>query len=160
MSSASNNPIQAKRSAWRRLRDDRSGVAALEFALVLLPFVLLMVGTMEIGRYFFTVQSLRTMVANAARMAMIDGTLASVTAIPAGTGTNCSNTYALTNSLRDTVIAATPFLDGTVKVCINNPSGTGARTVLVKASYTFSSVIPQLPVNMTITDQTTLTFIR
>src|SRR3974390_2994097 len=50
----------------------RWGTVSLEFALVAVPFVLIMIAGMDLGRYFITEHSLRTLAAEAARSAMVN----------------------------------------------------------------------------------------
>jgi Flp pilus assembly protein TadG len=52
------------------MRDNR-GTVALEFALIGPPLFLLMMGIMDLGRYYFTAESLRNLVATAARAEII-----------------------------------------------------------------------------------------
>jgi Flp pilus assembly protein TadG len=51
----------------RRLRSDESGFSAVEFAIVALPFLLLLVGLVSISLYFFTNFTMESAVLNAAR---------------------------------------------------------------------------------------------
>ena len=51
----------------RRLRSDERGSAAVEFAIVAVPFLLLLVGLISISLYFFTNFTMESAVLNAAR---------------------------------------------------------------------------------------------
>ena len=51
---------------------DKRGTAAMEFALVALPFLLLLFSIFDLGRYAITQQSLRTMANAGARSLMIN----------------------------------------------------------------------------------------
>ena len=51
----------------RRLRGDERGSTAVEFAIVALPFLLLLVGLMSVSLYFFTNFTMESAVLNAAR---------------------------------------------------------------------------------------------
>jgi Flp pilus assembly protein TadG len=54
----------------RRFARRQEGAAAVEFALVALPFLALILGTMETALVFFADQTLETMVQNGARLVM------------------------------------------------------------------------------------------
>lgn len=56
----------------RHLLEDQRGVAALEFALVGLPFVLLLLGLMEFGRGLYIRNALDSAADRAQRVIMID----------------------------------------------------------------------------------------
>ena len=53
---------------WRRLRTDKNGSAAVEFAFVAPVFFLLLMGTVEAGIIFFAQSSLQNAVNDAARL--------------------------------------------------------------------------------------------
>lgn len=59
-------PPHLKRFARRFLRDDR-GFTAVEFALVAMPFLMLLFGTIAVGLFFFTTFSLENAVEKASR---------------------------------------------------------------------------------------------
>src|SRR4051812_1802227 len=61
----------SNRAARRRLIHDRRGVTAVEFGFVAFIFFVLLLGTVDLGRYQFTQQSLRDIVAEAARAGLI-----------------------------------------------------------------------------------------
>src|SRR5262249_9143530 len=54
----------------RRFARRQSGAAAIEFAIVALPFLALLLGTMETALVFFADQTLETMVQQGARLVM------------------------------------------------------------------------------------------
>ncbi len=60
----------ARLASPRRFLRRKDGAAAVEFALVLLPFVALMFGIMETALVFFADQTLQTMVTQGARLIM------------------------------------------------------------------------------------------
>jgi len=135
MSRASNKP-----NVFRRLLGDSSGASALEFSFVLFPFILLLVGTMELGRYYFTAQNLRTVVAEAGRQAAIDPSFGA-------SGSGCSGGSGNTLAGSDLQKAAqrTPFLNlNDLTICVQNGSGPGTVTISVRAIYPFSSPFPIL----------------
>src|SRR3954466_2893687 len=62
-----------------RLLSDRSGAVAVEFGIVGLVFFILLLGAVDLGRYQITLQSLRDISAEAARVALLDrGQVASI----------------------------------------------------------------------------------
>jgi Flp pilus assembly protein TadG len=120
----------------RRLRPalGQTGTASLEFALVALPFFLLMFAGMDLGRYFITRHSLHTLTSEAARSILV----------------NCFNQSAQCNLLpvdKSTVAAKVPFLvSGQITWVNANQSApaanTGVRTVTVSVTYPFTFVLP------------------
>lgn len=56
--------------AWRRSRDER-GNAAVEFALVMVPLVVLLFGLIQYGIYFWAMQGGSDIARSAARMASV-----------------------------------------------------------------------------------------
>src|SRR5271170_7549424 len=61
------------RSEWWRL--GRTGVTSLEFGVVALLFLTVLIGCMDLGRYYLVEHSLRTVVAEAAREAWINSSI-------------------------------------------------------------------------------------
>ena len=51
----------------RRFRDDKHGFTAVEFALVAMPFLMLLFGTIGVGLFFFTTFSLENAIEKASR---------------------------------------------------------------------------------------------
>ncbi len=60
----------ARRASPRRFARHQGGAVAVEFALILLPFLALMFGIMETSLVFFADQTLETAVAESARLIM------------------------------------------------------------------------------------------
>lgn len=60
-------PARMRFSALRRLRTDENGGTAVEFAMILGPFLMLTFGIIGIGLYFFTLFSLENAVEQASR---------------------------------------------------------------------------------------------
>jgi Flp pilus assembly protein TadG len=60
----------ARRASPRRFMRRQDGAVAVEFALILLPFLALMFGIMETSLVFFADQTLETAVADSARLIM------------------------------------------------------------------------------------------
>jgi Flp pilus assembly protein TadG len=114
----------------RRLLAGRAGTASLEFALVALPFILLMLAGMDLGRYFITKHSLHTLTSEAVRSMLV----------------NCFNQAAQCNlsaTNKSTVATMVPFLDpNSVTWVTANQSApdpaTGVRTVTVNVTYPFT----------------------
>lgn len=60
--------IRARRRFLRRLKDDRSGATAIEFAIVSVPFLALMFAIIEVSMVFFGTFALESAVDQASRM--------------------------------------------------------------------------------------------
>jgi Flp pilus assembly protein TadG len=111
------------------------GATALEFALVAAPFIFLMLAGMDLGRYFITEHSLRTLTSEAVRATLI--------ACYAST-TPCS----LPAATQSTIWSKVPFLDATatgasLSVTWSPPDASASvRTITVTASYPFAFVLP------------------
>src|SRR5689334_22316838 len=137
----------------------RSGTASLEFALVAIPFVLLMIAGMDLGRYFITQHSLRTLTSEAARATLVacyGSTSASGCPLPT------SGAYPSEPS----VVAKVPFLvpSSVTWVTANQTApnaSTGERTISVTVTYPFNFILPawtSLNVNSPISESTQLTY--
>jgi Flp pilus assembly protein TadG len=123
----------------------RRGSTTLEFALVSLAFLMLLLGTFEVGRYYFTSEAVRTVTAEAARKAMMDFRSSAPSSCPAS---NSVKTYVTSTSAR------TPFL-GSSQLSLTVTCGTtasGASSITVNVSYPFSSAVSWLAVTTNITD--------
>jgi hypothetical protein len=109
----------------------RSGVTSLELALILAPFLWLMLGIFDLGRYFFTVQSMVTLMAEAERFAIVNP---SAVAWPPCSRGNWSS-----------VANATPLLDpAQVDVCIQAVNVGAVTQIQVQVTYPFSAMTPGL----------------
>lgn len=130
----------------RRLARDRRGAAALEFALVALAFFYLLIGTLELGRYFVTQHSVRTVVAEAARSAWVNA--------PAG---GCG---ALTTAQRTAAESFSPFLSvAQLTLTLATGNAAGVSTTTTTATYPFTSYMPLLTgLTGTITETTQLSY--
>jgi Flp pilus assembly protein TadG len=118
-----------------RARPAECGVASLEFALVGSLLMSLLFGTIEIGRYLFTLESLRTAAAEAARAVTLRGSANMNSGNDACTGLSGDLTGVQTR---------TPFLDPStlslkMSSCATNG---GVTTVTVTVKYPFSFVVP------------------
>lgn len=111
----------------------RSGTVGLQFALVAIPFVLLLLAGMDLGRYFITEHSLRTLVSEAVRATLV-------------TCYGSSGTCNLPSANKTTVAAQAPFLNsGSITWVTANqsaPNSNGERTISVTVSYPFIFVLP------------------
>lgn len=109
----------------RRLVECRRGLTAVEFAIVAPVFLALLFGTADVGRFYFTQQSLREVAALAARQAMVDTTVSGCT-VPA-----------------TRVGDRTPFLIAArLTLCVARSVTNGTTTLSVTASYPFVGVLP------------------
>jgi len=119
----------------------------MEFALVAPAFLILLIGTFELSRYYFMVELLRTLSAETARAALID---------PALTITSC----APSDSVWAKVNLKTPFLSrSVVTLCLSRPKDAANHpTILVTASYAYTTLLPLLSqLNNTMTETTRFT---
>jgi Flp pilus assembly protein TadG len=131
-----------------------AGTASLEFALVALPFTLILIAGADLGRYFITQHSLRTLTSEAAR-----ATLVYCYSQP--------KPCPLTPALAQAAGATVPFLTA---ARIGWPSGlhietapdvNGVATISVTASYPFTFILPAwtgLNASSPITESTTMKF--
>lgn len=142
-------PASSKRRRWRL---DQSGATALEFGLVGPVFLMLLLGTIELARYSFIKEGLRTLTAEAARKILITYNTSNFTC-----PTDFSNVLASAN-------VRTPFLVPgnlanqvvlTTSTCVN-----GAPNVItVTVTYSYSTILPLLSfLSGPMVGQTVLTF--
>jgi Flp pilus assembly protein TadG len=103
-----------------RVVGNRSGLAALEFALVLPLFLLLIIGIMQLGQLFWTQTALQHAVEMAARCATVNTTTC-------GTATQI-RAYAATQAYGMVVAPATFTV--TTPTCGNNVAATSTFTFL------------------------------
>jgi hypothetical protein len=124
-------------SRHRRSSRSRAGATSVEFALVAWPFLALLIGSMELGRFFITQHSLRTLTSEAARSAMVNcagyaGTCPSATAIPAQ------------QTLWDKVPFLTYSQTGSSLTARQTKDSNGIRTITVRVEYPFAFVLSAL----------------
>lgn len=133
----------SSRSAWRRL--GRAGASSLEFGLVALLFLTVLIGCMDLGRYYLVEHSLRTIVAEAARAAQANTSI---------TGTIDTTTASFA--------AITPFIDNAnlTLTVTQTPAGRYAiRKITVRGTYEFTAFSPiWSSLDGTIADQTVVWF--
>lgn len=132
--------IRTPRTALR----DRDGAIAMETALIGTMFCMLLLGAIEVGRYYYIYQAVRTVVAEAARAAQVDGTLS-----------GCQTG----NSLANAVTARTALNSTSLNVCFTRNTVNSVTTVNVNASYPFNFVVPFLGNrNVTLSEATSVVF--
>lgn len=124
-SASSSRPLPV---ALRRVLRDRRGVTALEFGIVASMFFMLLLGGMEIGRYYFTWHSFRTAVAEAARAAQVED--------PPLSG--CLTGNALPAAVRNRLAIRTTGL----QICFTRSVVTSVTTVDVTGTYGFTFMVP------------------
>jgi len=111
---------------WWRL--GRAGVTTLEFGVVALLFLTMLIGCMDLGRYYVIEHSLRTVVAEAARAAQANSSLS---------GSIDPTTAGFT--------AITPFVDNAnLNLTVTQtPSGrVSIRKISVTSTYIFTAWTP------------------
>lgn len=127
-----------------------SGVTSLEFAIIAATFMALVIGCMDLGRYYIIEHSLRAFTSEAARAALADSSLS------ASGGTMSSQT-----SL-SSLTAIVPFLDPsllTLSISQNSFTTSSPITITVTATYQFTAFSPiWAALTGTITDSTQLTY--
>jgi len=136
------------RSFWRGADD---GATAVEACMVMLVLVLLMVGSMEFGRAFWTWNTMVLAVQEGGRYAMVYNPTSYPTppGIPAAA---CPSAATITLS-NCAVARANEYLSayGTPSVSVSSSSTTTSMTI--SATYTFNFILPALlpygPINLT-----------
>lgn len=144
MFSASNRTARSGRQSGASGRR-RSGTSTLEFALALPILMLFFIGVIQYSFYFFVSQSMQTVVAYAARSAVIE----------AQAGTLVTGTRDLTSG---TLGAIAPALNPkSVTLTISSPAPTGGvHTVTVTGTYPYILALP--PISAPISVRTTISF--
>ncbi len=119
---------------------DRSGAAAVEFALAVLPLMLTVVGVVQLGRYAWAVQAVEAVATAAARCVGLRSTSCASSSKPSVTLTQ---TYAVnTAKAWDLTLTASQVTVATSATC----GGTSAMSQ-VTIAYTFaagSGLVPAL----------------
>lgn len=117
----SRSALSEPRFPARRLRLGRRGTTALEWAFILNAFLALLLGGLEVGRYFFVAESVRHLVGEVARAAIIT---------PSADFTK----------LKDTFVARAPILQSrelTLNVNVVPAKAPALTTVTVTANYNY-----------------------
>ena len=94
-------------AALRRLRDDGRGASAVEFALIMPVFLLILVGTLCYGLYFGAAHSVQQLAAEAARATVPGLTPEERSALAQDSVTSALPRYALLNADRVAVSVGT-----------------------------------------------------
>jgi Flp pilus assembly protein TadG len=119
-------------------RRQRRGSASLEFALIAVPFFLLLFGITDMARYLLFSHGVNVITSEATRYMMVQ--------IMAGS--SFTNGCQTSSSVAAQVASAAPYLDQTrLTFCtttstITPAGGTPATEVMVTASYPFSFMFP------------------
>jgi Flp pilus assembly protein TadG len=118
----------------RRLPGAKGGAAALEFALVLIPLLLLICGVLEFGRLLWTREALQeTAIAGARCMGMSSSSCA--------TGSTTTYIEGVANNWGLTLTGTNLTLNGnTTCAGVAAPKGFSSVTI----TYTFQSVFPNI----------------
>lgn len=118
---------------FRDSRHRRSGTSTIEFALALPILMLFFIGIVQYSFYFFASQSMQTLVAYAARSAVIE----------AQAGTLVTGTR---NAAAGTLSTIVPALNpNAVTLTISSPPPTGGiHTITVTGTYPFSLALPSI----------------
>jgi Flp pilus assembly protein TadG len=125
----------------RNLLRDRRGVAALEFALVSIPLMMLAFGTIEFGRLLWTRQALET---TAAEVARCIGVLSSSCASGGVYSSGNTTTYAESVASGWGVTLTSTNLTLTASASSGGCSGLGKTLAEVTINYTFETAVPGL----------------
>ena len=120
-------------STKRALYPANAGTASMEFALVGTAFLLLLLGCMDLGRYFIVQHSVRTVAAEAARAAIV---LAGSTA--------CPQLSLSSATIKGKVAPSVPFLDPASLILTVVPTCNvdGTTTITASSQYAFIFVVP------------------
>lgn len=120
--------MRKHQSFLTRLRSCRAGAMAVEFAIVAPIFLLMVLGVVEFGRLFYIKSNLQHAVEQTSRYAMVNSgaSMASLEAYTLGQLSGMSSTGVTPDATTETVA--------------------GTEYVIVTATYTFSFIIPLIPV--------------
>lgn len=155
----------------RRLsRSDGRGQALVEFALIAPIFFVLVLGCIEFGRAVYTIQILNNATREGARYAIVHGSQSVCPSgpMPNGASNNCDPSGArITTAVHRAALGLNPSaISVTTKWChdvstCNTAPGNGTNdrneTVVVTASYTYSALVPLIPLpNFTVSGGSTL----
>ncbi|MGH6812159.1 MAG: TadE/TadG family type IV pilus assembly protein [Methylocella sp.] len=119
-----------------RFRVGNRGAAAVEFALIGPPLILLLFGTIEGGRMFWTQNALQYAVEKAARYAVV----------------SCSSTCATTSQIQSYAASMVYGQNLSASVFSVATPGCGTNTTQVSASLPYTTAAP-LSFNVTLTAQ-------
>ena len=122
------------RDALARFKCDRRGVAAIEFAIVIVPLLLFMFGIIEFSRAYWAKEALQQTAVNTARCMGLGLSTAGCTSTSGGQAyaVSVGNTWGLTIPTSNVTIT-------TATTC-----GGVSGFVTVHITYTFHTVVPDL----------------
>jgi len=125
--------------ALRKFLGDRRGAAAVEFALVIVPLLLFVFGTIEFSRLLWTRQSMQSLAISAARCVGI-----LQPSCTSGTAYNEANTksYIIARAAGFGVPLSTSNITITTTATVAECRVTGFSKVTI--NYTFTSIAPKL----------------
>ena len=140
-------------SGPRRVR--RSGAAAVETALVILPFLMFVFGIFEYGRMLMAWNVLNNAAREGCRYALVNNT---ATSINADVTTQVTNRMAgLHNSAFSTFSVNVSGTHNGVSTTVNNLAAGDLITVTVTGTYKFMNIIPFVTMpTMTLTSAPTM----
>lgn len=113
------------------------GASAVEFALVVIPLLVLLMGTVEFGRLLWTRQAMQSLALSAARCMGVHQTTCS----NAGAYDSSNTTAYIVQAASALGVAITAT---NVVLNANTSCGGVADFSMVTITYTFTSVVPQL----------------
>lgn len=125
-----------RRRTLALLGRDRSGAAAVEFAITTMTFLILVMGMVDLGRMFSAQHALDLGVIKAVRYAVVHGANASVPS-------SSSNTTAVQSAFTAAVtpvLGATAAQSCTVSVTYASSSNAPGSQVTVQASYPWTPI--------------------
>jgi Flp pilus assembly protein TadG len=127
----------------KQLYNARRGVAALEFALVSVPMLTLVLGTIEFGRLLWTQQALQMTATQGARcMGILSGSCASGGSYSSANTTSYIQSVASAWGVSLTGDNLTMTRNSTNTACA--PTGGTPNVSEVTISYTFNTMVPGL----------------
>jgi len=126
----------------------------LEFAFVAPVLLMLLLGVIEIARFYFTHQSVKTLAAEGARAALV---------FTASSASGCTALSSNVTAVKNTALGKTPFLHSmsaagnsfTITCTVN---ADGQYVIDVTITYAFQTLVPFLSfLSTNVTDSTRLT---
>lgn len=132
-----------------RLLQDRRGATAVEFALVVVPLLMLLIGTIALGARLWAWQVLTAAAADAARCAGIDAASCANVATSAAATRTYAVSAAATRGFTGLATGDVTVSTGTTARAACN--GISASVVYVSLSYTYGSWTSVVPLPATIT---------
>ena len=160
----------AVRQRQLRLRG-RAGVTSLELALVMVPFMYMLMAVTDLARYFFTIQAMTTLMNDSIRYDWITGMARDDAAhVTTGGGPLGSSCVTFSQAQATSGVAVSPLLwdDSASKIGFDfnpvtllstDPNGGGVSQAQIYMQYPFSAITPGLQVlNGTLTMQSGLSY--